>query len=260
MRRTIILAVAVLMLGLSHLPAWGHDYWLMPQSFTPPPHSLLEVAFSCGHKYFLNQSVPDVTRFRPWLIVPGGRQMPLAWRRVTSSEAWLTVPLLGPGTYVVCATATAPEYWSRTAQGWRPGGKHQVPGALETGKYLKSVKTFLQVGRPSDDYRRLLGAEIELLPLADPTTLKPGQTLPVQLWFRGRPLAGVEVMAVPRGFQPASHGQAPVKAKTDDKGTARLKLDKPGTWLVYARHEIPTPGSPLADRENYRPYLLFELK
>ncbi len=260
MKRLFTSLALFCLLGLVALPAWGHDYWLMPHSFTPAPGSLLEVDFTCGHKYFPNQSIPDITRFRAFLTTPEGRRLALAYQKARESEARLLVPVFRPGTYLISAVTVQPEFWSRTEKGYRPGGRAAVPGALETGKYVKSTKTFFTVGKPSQGYQRLQGYEIELLPLKNPSTLRAGQGLPVQVWFRGKPLPGVEVFAFPEGFKGDGSGPASFKAKADAKGVARLTFERTGTWLVFTRHEIDTPGAPLADRESYRAYLLLRVQ
>lgn len=260
MKKLLSLLGSLCLVWVAALPAWGHDYWLMPRSFTPPAGSLLEVDFTCGHKYFLNQSIPDITRFRAFVTTPQGRRLALAYQKARESEARLLVPVLGPGTYLISAVTTQPEFWSRTEKGYRPGGRAAVPGALETGKYVKSTKTFFTVGKPSAGFQRPQGYEVELVPLKNPTTLRAGQALPVQVWFRGKPLPEVEVFAIPEGFKGDGSGPASLKAKADAKGVARLTFDRPGTWLVFTRHEIDTPGAPLADRENYRAYLLLRVQ
>lgn len=101
---------------------------------------------------------------------------------------------------------------------------------------------------------------VELAPLTDLATLKPGQKLRVEVLHHGQPQKGIPVAALHEGYKPKEHGNSPVSAKTDDKGQAELPLDRAARWLIYATLEFPTPGSPEADYENHRPYLMFEIK
>lgn len=257
MRRISYLLTLFLALLATPVAAWAHDYWIMPQSFHPAAGSLLEAAFVSGYKYFEGEGTPDVSRFRLFLRTPQGQELPLAISRVASKESWVLAPMLGQGTYQLAAASTMPEYWSQTPEGMKPGGKGQCKDALKTGKFVKTVKTLVTVGQPTPPAPRIFGEMVELVPLSDPTALKPGQKLRVQVLYRGQPQKGLAVTALYQGFQPKEHSQAPVSAQIDDQGQAELLLDRASRWLVYATLEFPTPGSPEADYENHRPYLLF---
>ncbi len=260
MRKTLCLLTLLLTLLAAPLAAWAHDYWIMPQNFRPAAGTLLEAAFVAGHKYYEGEATPDISRFRLFLRTPLGQDLALAVSRVASKESWVLAPMLGQGTYQLAAASTVPEYWSQTPEGMKPGGKGEFKDAVKTGKFVKTVKTFLTVGQPSPFAPRIFGEMVELVPLADPATLKPSQKLRVQALYRGQPQKGIPVTALYEGFQPKEHGNAPVSAKTDDQGQAELTLDRASRWLVYATLEFPTPGSPEADYENHRPYLMFEIK
>ena len=94
--------------------ALAHDYWLMPETFAPAAGSVLEARFSYGHHYFVNEALPDITKFRAFVVLPDGRELGLPYDRVESSQATVRVPLVGPGTYLLGAVSTQPELWSTT--------------------------------------------------------------------------------------------------------------------------------------------------
>ncbi len=87
----------------------------------------------------------------------------------------------------------------------------------------------------------------------NPYMLKGGGELPVRLLYEGKPLAGALVMALQRG-RPDK-----VTARTDAKGRAVLKLDRPGFWLVKAVQMIPAPADAGADWESFWASLTFAL-
>ena len=238
--------------------ASAHDYWVMPQTFHPQPDVILPVSFEMGHSYFKGEGTPDITKFRMFMAAPGGARTPLAYTRADASGARAEAPIMGPGTYVIGAVSTEPEYWSRTPKGYQPGRADQVKGAVHTGKYIKSTKTILTVGRPSDSFGVVLGLPIEIIPPTNPARRKAGETLALKVLFRGAPAAGVPVTALYEGYKPAQHGDAPEKTETDARGLARVKIARPGKWLVYGKREI-TPPAGDADLENYRGYLLFNV-
>ena len=252
--------VAFLAAQLTLLPmaVQAHDYWLMPSRFDPSPCALLEARFTSSHHFFVNESVPDITKFRGFLVLPDGREIALPYQRVTATEAIVTAPLLESGTYVLGAVSTQPEYWSTTKTGHAPGKKAEIPDGISTTQYVKSVKTFLNVGQPSDGWGKPLGHEIEVVPLANPVSLSVGDALPLEVRLHARPAAGAEVFAVYEGFESEDH-EAPVNTTTDKEGKAQVKLDRPGLWLVYARVERAAAAETGLDRENYRGYLLMKV-
>ena len=57
---------------------------------------------------------------------------------------------------------------------------------------------------------------------------------------------------------PRDTPDARVTARTDAQGRARLRLDRPGVWLVKAVHMIPAPAGAGADWESFWASLTFE--
>ena len=259
MRKTCLIITTLALLGLMLQTSWAHDYWIMPETFQPRQNSIVEVSFTSSHKYFENDEIPDITKFRLQLITPQGQEIPLSYSRVDHKAAWAMVPISGEGTYLICAVTTVPTYFSKTTDGWKPGRKSELQNVVKSGRYVKSVKTFLTVDKPSSSYKKPCGHLIEIVPQENPSNLKAGQTLSVLVMYQGKPIKDVPVFGVFDGYKPKDHSDQPVKTKTDMNGIAKIKLNRPGKWIVYAKHEIDTPHNPDADYENYRPYMMFEV-
>jgi uncharacterized GH25 family protein len=253
--------VLVLLVVLWTVPSvWGHDYWIMPESFRHKGNDVTEAAFTQGHHYFDLEEVPDISKYRISMVTPQNREIPLSYSRVEAKAAWISIPLAGPGTYVISAASTAPGYFCQTTDGWKTGRKSEHENVLKAGKYVKSVKSFVTVERPTDSYKMLLGHTIEIIPQKNPTELKVGQILPILVLYQGRPVADVPVFGIYEGYKPKDHSDQPVKTTTKENGIAEVKLSRAGKWLVYAKYEFDTPASPHADFENYRPYMMIEVK
>ena len=107
--------------------------------------------------------------------------------------------------------------------------------------------------RSGGGYGRVVGLPLELVPLADPSALAGGGTLPLRLLDHGEPLAGILVTAIPR-LDP-SH---PVRATTGGDGRATLALPRGGEWLVKAVKIRPAPAASGADFESVWASLTFE--
>ncbi|SDU05370.1 DUF4198 domain-containing protein [Desulfobacula phenolica] len=257
--RTLILCITLTAISFSN--AFAHHYWISPETFSPKENTTVKTAFTAAHTFFTNEEIPDVTKFEMFVVNPMGRVFPLAYSRATPEAALADVAISGQGSYIVCAVSTSPGYWSQTKEDWQPGKKNEVPGAIKGWKYVKSIKTFLKCKKSSDSYDDHLGFEIEIIPQKDPSTLKSSDSLPVLVVFRGKPIENTQVSAIYEGFSyNKNKSKSPVETKTNSKGMAIIKLNKPGKWLIFAKHEEYTPKSPLADNENYRAYMMFEVK
>jgi uncharacterized GH25 family protein len=98
----------------------------------------------------------------------------------------------------------------------------------EIEEYSKYVKTYLQVDDThSSNYDKPLGLVIDTIPLKNPYSLTAGDSLPVQVLFKGKPLAGLILYAGAAGHEkPLTH------ATTDNDGKAEIKLSQAGRWYI----------------------------
>ena len=238
--------------------AWAHDYWIMPSDFDPSPGTLLEAEFTASHRFFVDEEAPNITGFRGFLVLPDGREIPLPYQRIAPTNASLLAPILGEGTYTLGAVSTRPEYWSTTSSGHAPGRKSELADGISTTAYVKSVKTYVNVGQPSESWRAPLGHAIEIVPLNNPASLKTGDPLTFKVLLHDQVTAGTEVYAVYEGFDSEDH-EAPVTTTTDAQGQAQIRTDRPGPWLVYARVERKAAPASGLDWHNYRAYLLMNV-
>jgi len=111
----------------------------------------------------------------------------------------------------------------------------------EVEQYSKYVKAYLQVGGTrSTNYDSPVGLEIEIIPVTHPYGLKPGESLPVQVLFRGRPLSGLTLHAGHDG-----QSGAVSQAETDRDGKAEIEISRPGRWYIRGIHLRQV------DRENH---------
>ena len=239
--------------------AYGHDYWILPSTFKPSPGDIIDAGFSSAHDYFGMEEVPDITKYAMSLRSPTGRDITLAFSRVTAKAAWVRLPIFMSGTYVLSAVNTTPEYWTKTTTGWQTGPISSPAVTLKSYKYVKSIKTFFTVGTPTDTYKSICGFEIEMIPQKNPTALRKGDKLPVKIIFRGNPAPDVPVFAIYEGFKAKDHSDQPVQTKTNVDGIAEILVDRAGKWLVFGRHEFPTDDLPGKSFANYRPYIFFDV-
>lgn len=132
-------------------------------------------------------------------------------------------------------------------------GKTNAQGRELYSRYSKVV-----IGRAGELATRALGHALEIVPEKDPATLAAGEPLPVQVLFRGRPLAGARVSAAYAGAEMKGH-EFPVIAETGADGRALLKLDRGGLWYARLIHMVPAQDDPEVDWRSFFSTLTFEV-
>jgi uncharacterized GH25 family protein len=115
------------------------------------------------------------------------------------------------------------------------------------------------VGAQTDDnFKRNTGMPLEIVPLANPYQCKAGDSLRVQVFFQGRPLAHHALRTWHRTGQP----EAPTQKgqwRTNAEGQATLPLTAKGWWMVSLVRMVPSPNPQQADYQSYWASLTFEL-
>jgi nickel transport protein len=130
-------------------------------------------------------------------------------------------------------------YWTKTADGYRNATNREVPGALESLWSMKFGKALTGPGAPWD---KVLGHELEIVPLSDPLMVKLGQTLRLRVLFRGKPLAGGKIergdglTAVPEADIP--------RFTTDGDGVTEVPIMKSGPMQLVVDHSVSPSATP----------------
>ncbi|MDR2350118.1 MAG: DUF4198 domain-containing protein [Deltaproteobacteria bacterium] len=111
-------------------------------------------------------------------------------------------------------------------------------------RYFMNGKHVINVGAGSDDLivKPQGKTALELVPLANPNTLKAGGSLKIQVLYEGKPLARAAVLGDFRGFNPAgSWGLAKAfYCLTDKEGKVDFLPVKGGLWILKVRHPVPS--------------------
>jgi len=244
---------------------WAHDLWIEPSAFMPAPGTRLAVRLFIG-QLFRGDVFPRDPKYlvRFAVIGPGG-ESPIPGVPDTDPAGFLVAGR--PGLYELVYTsrhAAVELDAARFEKYLAEEGLDQISAlrarrgqSAAPGKelYSRCAKSLIAVGGDAGSgHDRVLGLTLELVPETNPYTLAAGQELPVRLLYRGQPLVGAKVAAVPKD-QPASQ----VAARTDAHGRVRLRLAGPGVWLVKAVHMIAAPPGSGADWESFWASLTFAL-
>lgn len=112
----------------------------------------------------------------------------------------------------------------------------QQRGQLDSSaveRYQKFAKAL--IARPGAGSVALepVGQRLELVPLADPAALKPGDTLRVEVRFEGRPIAGLTIHAGYEGQPAGKHAQT---HRSDAAGRVAVPIGQTGLWYLRTIH------------------------
>jgi uncharacterized GH25 family protein len=267
MRRIIPILLAFLLVE----SAAAHDYWLAPADYRPAVGKAVDVRLFVGDKFD-----PEIERqfkrsrtVRFQLLDRRGKSLDLLTSGREGEKPMLYLELPQPGAYLLSMQRD----WSlieMTAEKFHKYLEHEGLGSVielrkQAGeadqaaseryrRYLKSL--LLADGVGGDTWRRQLGHRLEILPLADPSLVKPGTTLPVRVLFESRPLADVQVAAMGRDGEDKV---TVVRSRTDKKGQAELKIDHAGEWIVRLVYLRRCTEPKEADWESFWAAMTFEV-
>ena len=122
------------------------------------------------------------------------------------------------------------------------------PSAVSCEQSQMFGKSVVNVGGAEDlaAISRPVGQMLEIVPLANPNTVKPGQLFPVQILYQGKALAGATVTAtadtiVARDLAAAHDHREPqaFSGKTDKEGKVNVLPLVEGLWKVKVVHKAP---------------------
>jgi len=262
MRARLLLTVVCAALAIVRLSA--HDFWLAAENWTPAAGAPVTITAGVGEKF------PTRTNFRSrdnwlaeWRLVSATGDVPLSkeFRRsnlVMASD----VTLPAPGAYLGVAMVSAQTIEMKGQEFTdylKEEGLEPIIAARKTAgetdkttkeRYARYAKIALRNGPgPGLHLTRASGLRAEFIPASDPTTVRAGGTLSVQLLAAGKPVADAAVSAV--------SGEQAIRAQTDKDGRVTFTIDRSGPWLIKTVHMVRLPQPAEAEWESYWVTLAF---
>lgn len=138
---------------------------------------------------------------------------------------------------------------------WRE--EHRESAAVGRERYNKYVKSLVTVERGDGGFRTLAGFPIEIVPESDPTSLKPGDTLSLRVFFRGRPAADLRIEAA--WLTPEGKAHRKIAGRTDREGKLDVAIGSRGTWKLHTVLMERCQEPSVADWESFWTSLTFEI-
>jgi cobalt/nickel transport system permease protein len=138
-------------------------------------------------------------------------------------------------------------YWSKTIYGWKELPKRKASRVVEAIHSLFFTKALFSGIIPGTGVGG--DALLDIVPMTNPLEMKPGESFPVKIVLRGRPLAGAEIIG-------SEHTRL---GKADKDGIVKVILIK-GPNLLTVETREPLRDDPDADALTLTATLTFEVK
>jgi len=230
----------------------------MPQSFRPKPGDKILLSAHTGDSFPASEQGVDPARIT---TIPA-----------TSNSEWR---ILGKATHATVTTVEGSQYFALYTQpkylelesakfiaylkeeGLTAQLASFKPSTNSREMYSKFAKTYVVAGKSDNKFKQAVGLKIEIVPLADPANLKPGQSLPVQLLFEGKPCADTQI-EIATSTDLRSKATTQIAGRTDGQGKLNIPIVNSGKVRLHAVHMLQVQ-QPKHDWESYWASLTFEV-
>ena len=226
-------------------PVSAHDLWLIPPEKADPKGPVKILAAS-GMAFPESEHAPDAAKFASRQVYdPAGKKGDAAVGAIDEKHGVLSFGPAGDGVYIV-AVETTPKLIELDADKFNAylvsdGLSHiyalraKEKSLDQPGKerYSKSPKALVRVGDgKAGDPCRAVGQPLEIVPAQSPFDRKVGDTLKVNVLFRGKPLAEANL-----GWAHPGDGESPAgTVRTNGKGDALIPIAKAGLMAIRLTH------------------------
>lgn len=263
-----IIAGLLLLLVAGNAPA--HDFWMQPETFFPALDRPVAVRLFVGDGFVVETErafekkpttrLKHLNMEKTTDLLAQGREGKKPFAQATFSHAGHHWIVLERDRRAIRLEADkfneylAEEGLEKVLEQRRLLREDRKPGRERYSRYLKSL---VQAGDKGDEaWKKLAGQRLEIVPLADPYSLKPGAALKVKVLFEGKPLVNVPLFAINKSGEKIDRQ----KLTTGMDGTAELKLSRAGVWLIRLVHMRRCPDAEEADWESFWSSLTFAVR
>ena len=248
-------------------PLMAHDLYIMPDRFRLSPGQELIIELHNGDAFPDSEGPPAMERLHGTRILSQHGAIELKDFH-EEHKALVTHALTrGSGSLIVTASLSpnSRKYDARkflaylddeglgmVAKYREAHGEQDQP---VTELYSKYAKGLMVNGEASTFSTRPVGLKIEIVPAVDPATLNPGASMPVQVLFEGKPMAGLTIETAWTNGAPA---KASVVGHTDNNGRLSIPLQK-GKCRITTGYSQRYRDQAVANWETFFATLTFEV-
>ena len=283
MRRILLATVAICAALAIAVAARAHDFWLVPDAFAIAEGAALVVRGQTSSRFPDSESAVALDRVADARILSASADKRITELAHAGNSLVLRHRPTARGQRIV-AVALHPRSVRESAASFRrylelegaPDALARVDreGLLQgrdsvTRRYAKYAKAVVEVGRRGPRaFSRLARHPLELVPLADPSDLRAGDTLLVRVLYRGLPLGAARVHASyvthaggpERSAVNGRRAPADIHLAADSAGVIRLPVKAPGLWNVRMIHVTGADAGSGADWDTHWTTMVFRVR
>jgi len=270
-RRFVLAALLATTAASTH----AHQLWIGANNYLPKyPGSTsgpvsVNIYTTFGHRLPIDETIEDERFGGVYLMAEGAAPVRVA----TTADGYRSAVLRfdKPGAYFV-VSANKPVFSTQVkdASGtvsYVRAPKTEVPAGstLVDSTYIYNfAKTLIHVsgtGATEGIVTKPVGHTIEIVPLRNPSTLKKGDSLTVQIYYQGRPYAG-EPIELTADHEGAAAADQPLwSGETDARGRLTVPLGQAGIWQFVVTLIEPATGELAAktNQSRFRGIFTFEV-
>lgn len=228
----------------------AHDRWLISPKTVVKQGQIIPIEFCVGHG-FESEAAPSewwLTKF--YVLDPDEQlnELTFLYEKEKQKSAYGKFRADKEGTYMIYSKAER-IFWVKTVDGKYIQFKDMIeiekPLIRRTYVGWQYSKTFIKAGRAKGKaFQKIVGGLIELVPLKDPTTLKVGDSLPVEILSEGKQTNwNIGVIALYKGFQgdmwsysfySEFPGELYAKEGVGKRSLFKIPITNKGYWFVKA--------------------------
>ena len=232
MRKATMISCLALLLSAFCQTTSAHEFLLRPTVFQCAPGDVVSFSVVSAHRFMVSEEMEPLAKVSVSLA---GSPVKLAENPMLLTLDGQATPVASGDVYLVGHRAGV--IWTQTTKGWVEGSKKGLTGVLSSGLYEKFAKALIVSGASDGAYAKPVGQRLEIVPVSDPSSLRPGDEATFRILLDGKPL-GAEVFASYDGFSAHENTYAGYTECGGD-GLAHIRITAPGVWMIRAQHKAP---------------------
>jgi len=245
---SLLLALFLLAIGMSVEIALAHSIFIQSGRHRVDEGKKTPLFFCYGHHFPVDDGVRSKKLATIKVHDPEGTVFEFSPRVDTCLQSQM-VEYEKPGVYVLSAE-TNPGFYTkwidkkgRNRSTLKPmSAVKDEASKIEKSLYSKQyAKTYVRCGATDGKYQAFVGLPLELVPMQDPTTLKPGDTLTLRIYSNGNPYKGAGQWDATYGGYSTEAEDLALSRKEVVGDTIDVQLDQPGRWFI--RYFIKTAAT-----------------
>jgi|GEM_PF-723928 len=266
-RRLLGCVVAAVMIIFLSQAVYAHTLWIQSSRYKLRRGLAKPMFFGWGHYLPVDDAISGNKLRYIKVFDPTGGSKELEVTKEKSLHSYV-IKYDQAGTYCLAAE-TNPGYYTvykdkdgKTHHAAKP--KSALPEAEDISLSvltIQSTKAYVLCEEPSDNVPGPVGYQLELIPLQDPTKLKPGEELPLEVFFKGKRFEGKgKWVATYNGY--STLGEDYIHKETEvEGGRLKVPITRPGIWFVRFSFEKEAAGKEAikCNHLNYKTTLVFQV-